>query len=338
VPPTKSLSSDDLALFALVARTGSFSRAALEAGSSQSTLSRHVALLESGLGVRLFHRSGRGVVLTDRGRDLQQYAETVARTLASASRAMGVHADQGPVRLRIAAQPTIAQVMFGALGQALHQRFPATRIRFVEGLASHLLKDLHDGEIDLALLYRPEHPGALTYDPLLQEGMHLVAPPGYPIGDGPFPIARLGEVPLIMPSTHHGIRVLVEGLATRHGFVPKIALECDGSISITRLLVMQGCGCTLLPLAAVADDVRAGRLLSRALASPQVCRTVALVLGKSPVVAAGLWETTRIVRKLAASLVEQGKWPGTALLDPAVAPAAPPRRQDLRAPATASAG
>ncbi|MBA2961077.1 LysR family transcriptional regulator [Ramlibacter sp. MAH-25] len=331
------MSSDDLACFALVARAGSFSRAALESGSNQSTISRQIAALEAGLGVRLFHRSGRGVVLTDRGRELQQYADTVAGTLEAASRAMGVHADQGPVRLRIAAQPTIAQVMFGELGHALHRRFPGTRIRFVEGLASHLLKDLHDGEIDLALLYRPEHPGALTYDPLLQEGMHLVAPAGYPVGEGPFPVARLGEVPLIMPSTHHGIRVLVEALATRHGFVPRIALECDGSVAITRRLVMQGCGCTLLPLAAVADDVRAGQLLSRPLASPPVCRTVGVVLGRNSAGAAGLWEATRLVKDLVVRQVQQGRWPGT-VLDAALAGAQPGAGPDLREPAGATGG
>lgn len=332
----KSLSSDDLALFVLVARAGSFSRAALHAGSNQSTISRHIALLESGLGVRLFQRSGRGVILTDRGLELQQYAETVARTLESASQAMSARADNGPVRLRIAAQPTIARVVFGALGHALHSRFPGTRIRFVESLANQLLGSLHDGEIDIAMLYLPEQPGTLTYDPLVHEGMHLVAPPGYPVRGDHFPVGRLGEVPLIMPSTHHGIRMLVEALAARHEFEPKIALECDGSISITKLLVMQGCGCTLLPVAAVNDDIRAGRLVSWPLGKPEVSRTVGIVTGKASAATAGLWQTISIIKSLVANLVQQQRWPG-AVLVPAMAQVNPAAGAGLSEPTAAPA-
>jgi LysR family nitrogen assimilation transcriptional regulator len=48
------MNSDDLEMFAHVAKTGSFSRTAMELGASQSTISRRIGLLEAGLGVRLF--------------------------------------------------------------------------------------------------------------------------------------------------------------------------------------------------------------------------------------------------------------------------------------------
>ncbi|CAG9186434.1 hypothetical protein LMG23994_06224 [Cupriavidus pinatubonensis] len=61
---TSALNSDDLACFVCVANAQSISRAAPELGADQSTVSRQIARLEAALDTRLFHRSGRGVVLT----------------------------------------------------------------------------------------------------------------------------------------------------------------------------------------------------------------------------------------------------------------------------------
>ncbi|HEY1607657.1 MAG TPA: LysR family transcriptional regulator, partial [Paraburkholderia sp.] len=53
------MNSDDLEVFAHVAKTGRFSRTAMELGANQSTISRRIGLLEAEVGVRLFRRSGR---------------------------------------------------------------------------------------------------------------------------------------------------------------------------------------------------------------------------------------------------------------------------------------
>ncbi|KAF1053270.1 MAG: HTH-type transcriptional regulator CynR [Stenotrophomonas maltophilia] len=312
------MNSDDLALFAKVARSGSISRAAMELGADQSTVSRRVGLLEAELGVRLFHRSGRGVSLTERGQQLLGYATSLADTLAEAEQAMRASAEQGPTRLCIAAQPTIARILFGSLGHAIKARYPLTQLRFVEGLASHILGQLSEGEADIAILYLPEHPGALQFDLLLSEEVHLVVPADWPLEGESLPVRELGDIPLILPSTHHGLRVMVEALASRYGFSANIALECDGSISITKRLVAERCGCTLLPPAAVIEDVQAGRLRSLRL-EPEVKRNIAIVWPKNRPVADGLWRITQIIRQRMAELVNQGAWPN-AELHPAPAP------------------
>lgn len=308
------MNSEDLSLFAHVARVGSISRAAIETGTDQSTVSRRIALLEAELGVRLFHRSGRGVEPTERGRELLGHAASVTRALDEARNAMRESADRGPTRLCIAAQPTIARIAFGSLGHAFRERYPLTQVRFVEGLASHLLGTLGDGAVDIAILYVPEHPGALAFDPLLSEGMRLITPADYPLQGDTFDVRHLGEVPMILPSTHHGIRVLVESLASRHGFAVHVALECDGSISITKRLVMENCGCTVLPLAAVVDDVAAGRLKSFRLENPEVRRSVALTFGRNRMAPTILWESVRIIKERVANLVRTGAWPDAVLV------------------------
>jgi DNA-binding transcriptional LysR family regulator len=314
------MNSDDLALFAQVAKSGSISRAAMELGADQSTVSRRVGLLEAELGVRLFHRSGRGVTLTERGQQLLGFANTMNDTLVEAERAMRDSAEQGPAKLCIAAQPTIARILFGRLGHALKARYPLTQVHFVEGLAADILNRLSDGAVDIAILYLPEHPGALQFDPLLSEGVQLITPANYPLKGNAIAVRDLGDIPLILPSTHHGLRMMVESLANRYGFSANIALECDGSISITKRLVLENCGCTVLPAAAVVEEVKAGRLKSYRLEDPEIRRTVAIVWPKNRVTADGLWAVTQIIRQRAADMVEQGTWPGATLISAPVSP------------------
>jgi LysR family nitrogen assimilation transcriptional regulator len=314
------MNSDDLELFAQVAKSGSISRAAMELGADQSTVSRRVGLLEAELGVRLFHRSGRGVTLTERGQQLLGFANTMNDTLVEAERAMRDSAEQGPAKLCIAAQPTIARILFGSLGHALKARYPLTQVHFVEGLAADILNRLSDGAVDIAILYLPEHPGALQFDPLLSEGVQLITPANYPLKGNAIAVRDLGDIPLILPSTHHGLRMMVESLANRYGFSANIALECDGSISITKRLVLENCGCTVLPAAAVVEEVKAGRLKSYRLEDPEIRRTVAIVWPKNRVTADGLWAVTQIIRQRAADMVEQGTWPGATLISAPVSP------------------
>lgn len=307
------MNSDDLDIFLRVARAGSISRVAMETGTNQSTVSRRIATLEAEHGVRLFRRSGRGVALTERGEFLLGYANTIERTLEEASRELRNRSEQGPVRLCIAAQPTIARIMFGTLAHALKARYPAMQVRFVEGLASQILNALQEGEIDIAIMYVPEHPGALRYDRLLTEGICLITPGDYPLQGDVIDVKSLSKVPLILPSTHHGLRVLVESLATRHGFTPTIAFECDGSISILKRLVLAHCGCTVLPSAAVVEEVEAGRLKRFRLDNPPVMRDVGIVWAGNGSNTEGLWQVSQIVRQCAADLVAQGAWPDAEL-------------------------
>ncbi len=308
------MNSDDLALFAHVARVGSLSRAALDLGADQSTLSRRIGVLESELGGRLFHRSGRGVTLTERGEQLMLHAERVAAALEEAARELRDSARRGPARLCIAGQPTIARLLFARLAGTVKDALPDTRLHFVEGLASQILSRLDDGEIDIAILYLPErYGGSLNSDRLLTEDLHLVSPRGHPLPDGPVQARSLEGLPLVLPSTHHGLRVLAESLAARCGFSVSVALECDGSLSLTKRLVMASGACTVLPAGAVMEEVAQGTLRSHRIENPAVTREVAVVWPKKSAVTEDLSRITRIIRHCAETLVAEGAWPDARL-------------------------
>lgn len=304
------MNSDDLNFFTLVADAGSISSAALVIGCDASTLSRKITQLEIDVGVRLFRRSGRGVSLTAQGVSLREYAIQIKILLDQANAAISSQVKLDPQKIRIAAQPTIAKVIFGDLFHAISKRYPHSQIHFSEGLASVILADLHAGDVDIALLYRPEYAAGLSYEPLASEGLCLLVPNDYLVMQQTFEVADLASFPLILPSTHHGLRVMIDSVVTRHGMTPNVVLESDSSIAITMQLVHKGCGCTLLPLAAAAEEVTQGRLKAYPIADSELQRCVALVVGKTSIQPNTLWVLNNLIRDVARELIEKKEWPG----------------------------
>jgi LysR family nitrogen assimilation transcriptional regulator len=304
------MNSDDLECFVQVASYGSISRAAIALGSEQSTVSRQIARLESYCQTRLFHRSGRGVVPTDAGKALLDHARKVSSALDGARRAIHSLSEQGPASLVIAAQPTIARMTFGLLGKALKSQFPKMRLRFVEGLGTHMVEWLTQGEVDIAILYLPAHPVGLKVDVLLREHVHLVVPASYTHLGPTFSIRDLAELPLILPSTPHGLRLLVESLDEQLSRRLNVVIECDGSVSLTKRLVEQECGCTILPLAAVSDEVAQGTLRTAQLVEPEVVREIAIATAQNRPPVTELWGITQTIRKVVNDTVATDQWPG----------------------------
>jgi LysR family nitrogen assimilation transcriptional regulator len=306
------LNSIELGFFRLVVDAGSIAAAAVAAGCDASTVSRRITQLEKSVGTRLFNRSGRGVKLTPQGDILLNYARQIGALIDSAVAEISITNQSGPARVRIAAQPTIARVMFGELFHAIQARFPGCQIHFTEALANKILADLQAGEIDLAILYKPESPNNLSYEPLLYEQLYLLTPPDSTVTAEQLRTTELAGIPLVLPSTHHGMRVQVQTMAAKRGYDVDIALESDSSIGLTLDLVKKKCGCTILPMAAAEADIAAGLLRALPLeGQPERC--IALVLGKTHIAAGDLWVLNGLIRRIATEMVEKKIWLGTRL-------------------------
>lgn len=307
------MNSDDLSFFSLVVDSGSISAAALTSGCDASTISRRVAQLERSAGARLFTRSGRGVTLTPQGHELLKYAREVNALIESARVALSTSSRQGPARIHIAAQPTIAKVLFASLFHAIRERYPTSEIHFVEALGSKVLADLQAGQVDIAVMYKPEHPGSLACEPLLYEKLYLLTPIDSKVTAEQVRAKGLAGIPLILPSTHHGLRVLVQAMGARQGYVPNVVLQSDSSTATTLELVAHSCGCTVKPLAAAEAEIAGGRIRAFPLEEDGFERCIALVLGRTEIAPADLWALSGLVRETTTGLVRSGAWRGARL-------------------------
>ena len=186
-----------LAYFLASAEHGSFSAAAEAVGLAQPSLSDQVRRLEAELGVPLFARVGRGLVLTDAGHALRPEAQ---RTLAAAEQA----ADS--VRgMRDLAGGTVAFGTFGSahyyllggLVQDFRARFPAVRIRVVGQNSAEVADAVRDGELEAGLVVLPIDDRGLHVRPVLEEQMLYVSADPERVRE-PMTIERLAAAPLIL--------------------------------------------------------------------------------------------------------------------------------------------
>lgn len=144
--------------FSAVAEHGSLSAAARALESSQPTLSRHIATLETNLGTRLFDRSRGGMTLTAEGSELMAHAAEMADAAARFS-TIGAQSDLGGT-VRITASRVVATYMLPPVICALRVEHPDIQIEIV---ASDTTENLLRREADIALrMYRPTQNDVIT--------------------------------------------------------------------------------------------------------------------------------------------------------------------------------
>lgn len=121
--------------FVRVAELGSLTRAALVAGVSQPTLSRHIRLLELELKSHLLVRTGRGVELTESGKCLLSYGNAILKLTRQARADIQALREQPTGRLTVGLPPRIAHVLTPELVKQFRRLYPEASISVSEGLS-----------------------------------------------------------------------------------------------------------------------------------------------------------------------------------------------------------
>ncbi|TNY35065.1 LysR family transcriptional regulator [Thermomonospora catenispora] len=222
---------------------GTMTSAAQALYVAQPALSRAVRELERELGVELFARSGRGVVLTAVGEQVVRQAR-IALEAVEAIEALAVTGGEGrSAELRVATTPVLEAELAGWLIPRFARERPVVRIRMVrcpgrEAVAAAL----RSGRADLALADLPV-PGDLTAHPIEHREVVLVSPPGLELRE-PLPPAALDGMRLVLPARGGPRRAELEAVLARAGASPVPVVESDDPR--TRLdRVRDGTGCLL---------------------------------------------------------------------------------------------
>jgi DNA-binding transcriptional LysR family regulator len=171
-----NLDWNQLKAFLQTAQTGSLSAAARKLGLTQPTLSRQVAAIEQQMGVTLFERVGKAMVLTPTGLDLLEHA----RAMGAAAEALGLAASGrsqavGGV-VSVSATDAVAAYLLPPIVQRLRAQEPGIA---VEVISSNALSDLLRREADIAIRHvKPEQPDLIAR--LIREAQaHFYASEGW---------------------------------------------------------------------------------------------------------------------------------------------------------------
>jgi DNA-binding transcriptional LysR family regulator len=293
-----------------VAELGSLSKAADRLHIAQPALSRQIRLLEEELGVRLFDRHGRGMVMTAQGQDVLRHA---MRVMAELEEIRATVADgDAPLRghVSIGMPPTAADILSEPLVAAFRETHPEATLRIVSAYSGYLLDWMHRGEIDAAILYDPKSARTLRVQPLLEEALFLIGPAGAGLSpETPVDFADLEGVRLLLPSAGHGLRAILDRCAAERGFALRVPVEAD-SYSTLKDLVRGGHGSTILPRAPIHRELAAGELCAAPLANPEPLRRLVLSYPTDRPVARLARFTGQVIAAKVAAMVEGGVWPG----------------------------
>ncbi len=170
-------STRQLECLVAVADHGSFRKAAASLGISQPALSAQIQSAEDLLGVQVFERDRRSVLVTPAGEDVVGRSRIALEAIDAVNDAARRRAEPlvGPLRLGVI--PTIAPYWLPALLPAVRKRFPKLELILREDQTARLLAQLSAGQIDAALLAIPV-PGDVTTAPIARESFLLAAPRG----------------------------------------------------------------------------------------------------------------------------------------------------------------
>ena len=306
-----------------VAELGSLSKAADRLHIAQPALSRQIKLLEQELGVRLFDRHGRGMIMTEHGQDVLRHALRVMTELEEI-RAV-VTDEDAPLRghVSIGMPPTASDILSEPLVSAFRDTHPEATLRIVSAYSGYLLDWMQRGEVDAAILYDPKSPRTLRIQPLLEETLFLIGPAGLGLSlDRAVEFGALQGHRLLLPSIGHGLRTLVDRYAQECSIVLDIKVEAD-SYSTLKSLVRHGHGVTILPLAPIHEELTAGRLCAAPLVNPTPIRRLIMSYPTDRPLPRLARFAGQAIAATVASLVEKGVWSGRIL---AAEPEPPPRR------------
>ncbi|WP_423197684.1 MULTISPECIES: LysR substrate-binding domain-containing protein [unclassified Cupriavidus] len=316
-----------LRYFVRVVELNSMGRAAVELGLATSTLSQQISQLEGELATRLLQRRSTGVFPTDAGLDFFRQAQLILRQVETAVSVAHQGRLSGQVSIGMAA--TTASMLALPFVVAMRARYPAVRLKIVEGLAGNLEALLNSRQLDLAVVFTATSACRWTVVPLLDERLFLIGHrdlPGMP--DGPrdthdtreISVAALGDMPLILPSGTHTLRNLVLDAFREVGTVPNVALEVDG-VNTLMDVVGAGIGATIQPGSLLSrvglvpgHDDNADGLRAVRITDPAMRRTSLLAsLPDDELSPAGLGARVVLV-EVARELARNGRWPGAEAL------------------------
>lgn len=244
-----------LEYFRAVAAREHVTRAAEDLSVSQSAVSRAIANLEEELGVTLFDRRGRAVVLNRYGklflRRVQRAHEEIDEGRRELADATG--SQRGIVALGFL--HSLGVELVPRLIREFRVTHPDVRFQLIQNSGEFVMEHLHAGEVDLAIsvpgLFER---GSETWATLTNEELFATVPRDHPLAaKTAIRLEELRPYPFVMLKLNHTMRVIVEGLCRSAGFTPKIAFEGDDAETV-RGLVAAGLGVTLLSAARTPRD------------------------------------------------------------------------------------
>lgn len=249
----------NLNTFIQVAELSSFTQAAEQLGYSQSTVSFQIRQLETELGVSLFDRINHTIALTEKGREMLQYAHQMVRLNREMGRA-AKEQEQVKGLVRVASADSLCSWLLGERFAALHTDYPGITLQIIPADTEEMFRLLGRNQVDLVITL-DQHLYSREYVMMDEEqiAVHFVAAAQSPLAGRRLTMDQLVTQPFLLTEKGMSYRRLMDEQLARANLEVSPILE-SGNTDLLRRLAEQGMGLAFLPDYVTQASVEQGRL------------------------------------------------------------------------------
>jgi DNA-binding transcriptional LysR family regulator len=291
-----------LVTFATVQRSHTFLATARALGYSQSTVTLHIQELERELGVELFERVGKRVVLTEAGHRLDLRAGQILDALGEMKRDMASLRSGGAGMVRLGVIEPTASLSLPAVVAKVSKSRPGLELRMEVGGTESIARRVAAGELEFGITTPPAAAGGLSFEPLFEQELVLAIPRSDALARRRSIVARdLVGARMLLTEQGCAYRGAVEEAFTQRGHPIRIAHEI-GSMTAILGYVRLGLGVGIVPLVVVPRgdaEVIARRVADVALRVPVGLITRHGIAAPSPATVAMVEEVRRGLKRAA---------------------------------------
>jgi LysR family transcriptional regulator, hydrogen peroxide-inducible genes activator len=258
-----------------VADTGNFTRAAARSNIAQPSLSQQIIKLEKELGHKLFHRLGRRAVLTEAGKVFLERSRRILFEVEDATKELG-DSPSLERKITVGAIPTLAPYLLPGLISQSRERFPYLQVNIREDFKTTLIRELREGDLDLAIVALPADDPMIQAETLWKESLLLAVASKHPLASKPKVTgADLASETFILLGTSSSLSDQVKRFCGEHHFEPRIGSQC-AQVATVKALVAIGAGISILPSGAKSVEDK-GSLTFISLADSEPIREIAVL-------------------------------------------------------------
>jgi DNA-binding transcriptional LysR family regulator len=302
-PTSPRLTLRQLRIFLAVAQSGSTTAAAVEVALSQSAASAALNELENVLGVRLFDRVGKRLLLNDNGRLLLPQARQMIDAVQTIEQQFATDEQASAAGLHIGASTTIGSYLLPAMLAAYGARFGDAPTRATIANTADIVAAVANFDVDIGFIEGPCRAPELQVEPWLVDELIIACAPGHPLAEvnkgargRKISVKALREARWLLREPGSGTREAVEQalLPYLHALLP--ACEFSNSEAI-KYAAAEGLGITCLSRWVIADLLEARKLIELETTLPALRRRFYVVYGRHKILSHSLQRLLRFCRE-----------------------------------------
>ncbi|HMT09679.1 MAG TPA: LysR family transcriptional regulator [Pyrinomonadaceae bacterium] len=252
-----------LKAFLAIAEAKTFTAGARRVNVTQAAISMQIRQLEDEVGLQLFTRTPRRVILTEAGEYLLDRARKILREHDTALAEIAEVAGAEHGRLRIgSASAEFASQQLPKILQRLREKYPNSDLSVSAGTSQALVDKIMHGEVDIAFVSLPVDNSSITTDLLFTDEIVAIAHPSHPNANEKFiSAAALAGEKLILGERGGNTRRMIDDFFHAANVRPNVVMELSRQEAINQM-VENGLGVGTAGAKTIADEIREGRLVS----------------------------------------------------------------------------